>query len=177
MTHHAQAAGYVVLVVARDGTCLYSPNLADLVDRHPWELCWEEPGRARLRDAFVEACMFRRPQEAVPVALRIKNRAYDFEAWLDPTGPELVICRMVRVFTSALSRREKDVLSLVAGGASNAEISRLLGTQEATVRSHLKNMRQKLGVTRPEGLLLAAVGLEADPTLRSGASTRGGPAA
>ena len=166
MTNNAQAAGYVVLVVARDGTCLYSPNLTDLVDRHPWELCWEESGRARLKEAFVEACMFRRRQEAVPVALRIKHRSYDFEAWLDPTGLELVICRMVRVFTSTLSRREKDVLSLVAGGASNAEISRLLGTQESTIRSHLKKMREKLGVTRPEGLLLAAVGLEADPSLR-----------
>ena len=44
--------------------------------------------------------------------------------------------------------------------ASNAEISKLLGTCEATVRSHLKNMRDKLCVSRPEGLLLAAVGLD-----------------
>ncbi|MCH8042878.1 MAG: helix-turn-helix transcriptional regulator [Planctomycetes bacterium] len=161
MRNNAHAAGYLVLVVARDGTCLYSPNLKAFVDRHPWELCWEEKGKARLREAFIEACMFRRPQEAVPAALRIGERAFDFEAWLDPTGSDLVICRMVRVFTHTLSPREKDVLSLVAGGASNAEISRLLGTRESTIRSHLKKMRDKLGVTRPEGLLLAAVGMEA----------------
>jgi len=156
----AYAAGYMALVVARDGTCLYSPNLPELVEQHPWELCWQEEARAQLREAFVEACMFRRRQEAVPASLRINDRVFDFQAWLDPTGPELVICRLVRIFTSTLSAREKDVLSLVAGGASNTQISELLGTQEATVRSHLKNMRDKLGVARPEGLLLAAVGLD-----------------
>lgn len=160
MSDFAHAAGYVVLVVARNGICLYSPNLEQLVDRHPWELCWDEHGRAELREAFVQACMFRHPQEGVPVSLRIGQRSFDFQAWLDPTGPELVICRMVRVFTNVLSPREKDVLSLVAGGASNNEISHLLETEESTVRSHLKNMRRKLGVSRPEGLLLAAVGLD-----------------
>jgi len=163
MVSHAHAAGYLVLVVARDGVCLYSPNLAALVGRYPWELCWEKKGRDQLREAFVGACMFRELQEAVPASLRIDDRVFDFEAWLDPTGPELVICRLVRVFTHTLSPREKDVLSLVAGGASNAKISKLLGTRETTVRSHLKNMRQKLGVARPEGLLLAAVGLDGPP--------------
>ncbi len=160
MSCHAYAAGYLVLVVARDGVCLYSPNLSALVGVHPWDLCWETEGRAQLREAFIEACMFRQRQEAVPVSLRINERVFNFEAWLDPTGSELVICRMVRLFTNALSKRESDVLSLVAGGASNAEISKLLGTCEATVRSHLKNMREKLCVSRPEGLLLAAVGLD-----------------
>ena len=159
MSEHTHAAGYIVLVVARDGNCLFSPNLAPLVGLPLWELCWEDQQRAAVREAFVEACMFRQPQECVPVSLRIEDRVFDFQAWLDPTGPELVICRMVRVFTSVLSDREKDVLSLVAGGASNADISQVLGTREATVRSHLKNMRDKLGVARPEGLLLAAVGL------------------
>ena len=56
-------------------------------------------------------------------------------------------------------KREQEVLALVAGGASNAEVSRLLHTSEATVRSHLKNMRDKLGVSRNEGLLLAAAGV------------------
>ncbi|MEM6655606.1 MAG: LuxR C-terminal-related transcriptional regulator [Planctomycetota bacterium] len=154
-----QAAGYAVLVVARDGRCLYSPNVEGLVDAFPWELCWESEGREKLREAFVQACMFRRRQQGVAASLRIGERAYDFEVTLEPTGSELVIGRLVRVFASRLSRREKDILSLVAGGASNAEISRLLGAEEGTIRSHLRNMREKLGVARPEALLLAAVGL------------------
>ena len=168
MSDNAHAAGYVVLVVARDGVCLYSPNLQELLNRHPWELCWDSQGRAQLREAFVQACMFRQPQESVAVSLRIGERSFDFHAWLDPTGPELVICRMVRVFTSTLSPREKDVLTLVAGGASNQKISHLLDTEEATIRSHLKNMRRKLGVSRPEGLLLAAVGLDGEATTAIG---------
>ncbi|MCG8451039.1 MAG: helix-turn-helix transcriptional regulator [Pirellulales bacterium] len=166
MKEQTHAAGYIVLVVARDGNCLYSPNLTALVGIHPWELCWEKEGRARVREAFVEACMFRQRQEAVPASLRIGDREFDFQAWLDPTGPELVICRMVRIFSNKLSEREKDVLSLVAGGVSNSEISQILGTQEATVRSHLKNMRDKLGVARSEGLLLAAVGLDKEDIVR-----------
>jgi ATP/maltotriose-dependent transcriptional regulator MalT len=160
MSCQAYAAGYLVLVVARDGVCLYSPNLSALVGVHPWDLCWETEGRAQLREAFIEACMFRQRQEAVPVSLRIDERVFNFQAWLDPTDSDLVICRMVRLFTNALSERETEVLSLVAGGASNAEISKLLGTCQATVRKHLENMREKLCVSRPEGLLLAAVGLD-----------------
>ncbi len=166
MPDNGKAAGYLVLVVSRDGICLSSPNLEALVDHHPWDLCWEEKPKARLREAFIEACMFRRRQEAVPAPLRIDDRQFDFEAWLDPTGSELVICRMVRIFSNTLSPREKDVLSLVAGGMSNAEIAKLLGTRESTIRSHLKKMREKLGVARPEGLLLAAVGLEAGNHIR-----------
>ena len=167
MSKSVHAAGYIVLVVARDGTCLYSPNLTALVGTQPWELCWEQEQKIAVREAFVEACMFRRPQAVIPISLRIEDRVFEFEAWLDPTGNELVICRMVRLFSNVLSVREKEVLSLVAGGASNSDISRLLGTQEATVRSHLKNMRDKLGVSRAEGLLLAAVGLDAASEAKS----------
>ena len=159
----ACAAGYMVVVVGRDGRALYSPNLAPLVGQFPWEFCWAGDDRQRLREAFVQACMFRRPQDAIPFSIRIDEREFEFQAWLDPAGPELVVCRFVRVFTNRLSPREKDVLSLVAGGATNREIARLLGTCEPTIRAHLKNIRDKPGVSRPEGLLLAAVGLNGTP--------------
>ncbi len=154
------AAAYAVIVVARDGRCLYSPNLEGLIDAFPWELCWDADGMTRLREAFIDACMFRRRRHDVATSLRIGERCYDFRVWLDPAGEDLVIGRLVRRFGESLSPREREVLSLVAGGAANAEISRLLGTSEATVRSHLKNMRDKLGVARNEGLLLAAAGIE-----------------
>ncbi|MEM6799719.1 MAG: helix-turn-helix transcriptional regulator [Planctomycetota bacterium] len=154
-------AAYAVLVVGRDGRCLYSPNLEGLVDSFPWELCWEAEGREELREAFINACMFRRRPAPTPASLRINDRSFDFVAHLEPTGPEVVICRLVRVFSNTLSSREKDVLTLVAGGAANTEIARLIGAREGTVRSHLRNIREKLGVARPEGLLLAAVGIDA----------------
>lgn len=157
------AAAYAVIVVARDGRCRFSPNLPGLEDAYPWELCWDADGMARLREAFIDACMFRRRRHDVPASLRIAGRCYDFRVWLDPAGDDLVIGRLVRRFGETLSPREREVLSLVAGGAANAEIARLLNASEATIRSHLKNMRDKLGVSRSEGLLIAAAGIEPRP--------------
>lgn len=155
------AAAYAVIVVARDGRCLYSPNLDGLVDAFPWEYCWEEQARVQLREAFVDACMFRRRPPPTAASLRIGDRCFDFIANLEPTGDEFVLCRLVRVFDAELSQREQDILSLVAGGATNPEIAKLIDIKEDTVRSHLRNIREKLGVNRPEGLLLAAAGIDA----------------
>lgn len=154
------AAAYAVIVVGRDGRCRFSPNLPGLVDAYPWELCWDAQAVAQLREAFIDACMFRRRRHDVPASLRIGERCYNFRVWLDPAGDDLVIGRLVRRFGETLSPREREVLSLVAGGAANAEIARLLNASEATIRSHLKNMRDKLGVSRSEGLLIAAAGIE-----------------
>lgn len=157
------AAAYAVIVVGREGRCRFSPNLPGLVDAYPWELCWDANGMAGLREAFIDACMFRRRRHDVPASLRVGERCYEFRVWLDPAGDDLVIGRLIRRFGETLSPREREVLSLVAGGAANAEIARLLGASEATIRSHLKNMRDKLGVSRSEGLLVAAAGIESPP--------------
>ena len=45
-----------------------------------------------------------------------------------------------------LSEREREVLELVAKGLSNKEIARVLGRAEETVKVHLKNIFDKLGV-------------------------------
>jgi DNA-binding NarL/FixJ family response regulator len=55
-----------------------------------------------------------------------------------------------------LTEREVEVLRLVAKGLRNKEISRVIGTTEGTVKVHLKNILQKLGVTdRTEAVTLA----------------------
>jgi DNA-binding NarL/FixJ family response regulator len=46
----------------------------------------------------------------------------------------------------SLTPRETEVLSLVAKGFSNAEVAERLGRAEGTVKVHLKNILQKLGV-------------------------------
>jgi DNA-binding NarL/FixJ family response regulator len=46
----------------------------------------------------------------------------------------------------ALTPRETEVLSLVAKGLSNAEVAERIGRAEGTVKVHLKNILQKLGV-------------------------------
>jgi DNA-binding NarL/FixJ family response regulator len=45
-----------------------------------------------------------------------------------------------------LTPRETEVLSLVANGLSNAEVAERIGRTEGTVKIHLRNILQKLGV-------------------------------
>ncbi|MCI3922787.1 helix-turn-helix transcriptional regulator [Paenibacillus sp. TRM 82003] len=48
---------------------------------------------------------------------------------------------------AALSKREKEVLLLIARAKSNKEIAQLLFISEHTVKNHLTNIFGKLGVT------------------------------
>lgn len=150
-------AGYIVVVVRRDGRVVHNPQHPETCGEYPWDWCWNNDDRARWRDAFIEACMFRRTQADVPVSLRINDKLFEYHTWLEPTGDELVVCRLLRTFPQILTSQERAVLSLVAGGTSNTEIARALKIKSATVRSHIAAMRRKLHVRRPEGLLLAAL--------------------
>ena len=55
-----------------------------------------------------------------------------------------------------LTPREVEVLRLVAKGLRNREIARVIGRTEGTVKAHLKNIHEKLGVEdRTEAVTLA----------------------
>jgi DNA-binding NarL/FixJ family response regulator len=59
------------------------------------------------------------------------------------------------VFT-ALSPREREVLALVTEGLANAEIGERLSISEKTVRNHISNVFDKLGVwTRAQAMVFA----------------------
>ncbi|WP_338597274.1 response regulator transcription factor [Saccharopolyspora sp. SCSIO 74807] len=74
---------------------------------------------------------------------------------LAPTVADRLVHRMRRPGTS-LSRRELDVLQLLADGLSNAEISRRLYLSQATVKTHLVHIYDKLGVESRTAALAAA---------------------
>lgn len=54
--------------------------------------------------------------------------------------------------TGQLTDREREVLARLAAGATAAEIGRALGISRFTVRRHVANLSQKLGVHGPQAL-------------------------
>ncbi len=47
---------------------------------------------------------------------------------------------------SILTKREKEVFTLLVANKTTSEIAKLLGISEKTVRNHVSNAMQKLGV-------------------------------
>lgn len=72
-----------------------------------------------------------RPAVTERVLRGVEKLHPDFES-LDPPDP--------------LTRRETEVLRLLAGGYNNREISESLGTSEGTVKNHISSILSKLGV-------------------------------
>jgi len=62
------------------------------------------------------------------------------------------------VGTPTLSIRELEVLQLVAGGASNGEIAGQLYISEATVKTHLRNIMDKMQVKNRAQAVAKAIG-------------------
>lgn len=62
----------------------------------------------------------------------------------------------MRTPATTLSRRETEVLQLVADGLSNAAISKQLFLSQATVKSHLVHIYSKLGVDSRTSAVAAA---------------------
>ena len=57
---------------------------------------------------------------------------------------------------AALSAREREILVLVTEGLGNADIAERLALSEKTVRNHVSNVFDKLGVwTRAQAIVLA----------------------
>lgn len=60
---------------------------------------------------------------------------------------------------SGLTRRERDVVSLVCQGHANKEIARKLSISDGTVKQHVHAVYQKLGV-RGRARLIAVISSE-----------------
>lgn len=81
------------------------------------------------------------------------------EQWIDKEAMKQVMSTLVQPPTltlADLTPRESDVVRQVAQGQRNKEIARSLGITEGTVKMHLHNLYEKLGVaSRTELALLA----------------------
>ena len=76
---------------------------------------------------------------------------------------EIATPRPRQVDGAGLTRRETDVLALLAGGSSNREISRQLYLSEKTVKAHLAAVFRKLNVTNRTQAAMAAVTMGMGP--------------
>ena len=136
-----------VLLVSRRGRVEHlTPGAADLLgDAAPLE-------GATLPDPLAR---WLRAQRERPVpeplvadgwsARLIRRAGTGLDAIVLSAGERALSVRALR--TIGLTRREADVLSLVAGGGSNAAVAHTLGIAEATVAKHLQHVNEKLGVT------------------------------
>ncbi len=66
---------------------------------------------------------------------------------LDPRAGRYLLDARRAPAAPALSPRERDVLDLVTEGLANKQIARRLGITERTVKAHLTNVFQRIGVT------------------------------
>jgi DNA-binding NarL/FixJ family response regulator len=86
---------------------------------------------------------------------------------INPAITERVVRGLARLDTrvptspvaAALTKRELDVLRLIASGASNKEIADALGTAEATVKNQASSIFMKLGVRDRTRAVLRAIEL------------------
>jgi DNA-binding NarL/FixJ family response regulator len=83
------------------------------------------------------------PRDELFAAIR---SAADGESVLSPAVATRVVSRMRSSGAGELSSREREVLALVARGRANREIARALFVSEATVKTHLGHVYDKLGV-------------------------------
>lgn len=92
------------------------------------------------------------PPEELLAAVR---SAAEGDSTLSPTVANRLMAR-VRTPRTSLTPRELEVLKLVASGSSNREIGRTLLLSEATVKSHLVHIYDKLGVRSRTSAVAAA---------------------
>ncbi|MEV0402096.1 response regulator transcription factor [Actinoallomurus sp. NPDC050550] len=78
--------------------------------------------------------------------VRAVRAAYRGESVLSPSVAGRLMGRVRAPSPGALSKREREVLALVADGTTNREVARRLFVSEATVKTHLLHIYDKLGV-------------------------------
>lgn len=89
-------------------------------------------------------------QPEIITAIRTVARGETF------TTPLLAVKLARRASTPEFSRREGEVLHLLAGGKTNKEIAAALGIEPGTIKTHLKSLFTKLGAsTRSEAIHIA----------------------
>ena len=127
---------------------------------------------ARLRDALGEAAFDaaytrgRTLSQADAIALAVGTAQPDPEPAPAMTVPA-VPCAPAASPAGPLSARERQIMALLAGGASNASIAETLFVTPNTVRTHLDRIRDKTGARNRAELTRYAIQTGIEPVVLS----------
>jgi DNA-binding NarL/FixJ family response regulator len=105
--------------------------------------------------AGARAIVFKR--YAIETLLTALNAVTKGEVWMPPSLQADVVARLREPASAALTARERDIVRHVARGLRNAEVARCLDITEVTVKTHVNNVFQKLGLRDRVELALYAV--------------------
>jgi DNA-binding NarL/FixJ family response regulator len=94
--------------------------------------------------AGARAIVFKR--FAIETLMMAIRSAMDGHVWMPPELQAEVTAQLRAPNTTVLTRREREIVRHVALGLRNAEVARRLGIGEVTVKTHLNNVFQKLGL-------------------------------
>ncbi len=170
-----QTAGFQVVGVV-DGRCTTRDALLDLRPDVVLVDDMHDPRTPEASEADHALARLREAQEHVPTAQRLLLTLRMNEAWMTevfdagahavlsksmhPVSLGTMLREVVRgnvvhrferrpaavIADCPLTLREKEILALVAEGATNGQIARMLWVTEQTVKFHLSNTYRKLGV-------------------------------
>ncbi|GAA5123526.1 hypothetical protein GCM10025762_47240 [Haloechinothrix salitolerans] len=148
---HAVAASARGAVALADGDA----HRACASFRRAWQ-AWQELAApyeaAEVRLSMAKACRELRDHDTAELELNAARRTFEKLAAAPALEAAMGLSRTTAATDPTLTRRELDVVRLVASGATNRDIARALSISEKTVARHLSNMFGKLGVTSRSGV-------------------------
>jgi DNA-binding NarL/FixJ family response regulator len=113
-----------------------------------------EDGLAAIR-AGARGLVFKR--FAIETLMTAVRAVIDGHVWLPPEIQSEITSRLRDSNEVALTRREIEIVRHVALGLRNAEVAERLGIAEVTVKTHMNNVFQKLGIRDRVQLTLHAI--------------------
>ena len=113
-----------------------------------------EDALAALR-AGARAVVFKR--FAIETLMTAIKAVVDGHAWMPPVLQSQLTGQLRTPALQKLTPREREIVQHVARGLRNAEVAKQLFISEVTVKTHLNNVFQKLGLRDRVGLTLYAI--------------------
>jgi DNA-binding NarL/FixJ family response regulator len=105
--------------------------------------------------AGARAVVFKR--FAIETLMTAIAAAVEGHVWMPPELQAQLAAQLKDPAQQKLTKREREIVQHVARGMRNAEVAKRLFISEMTVKTHLNNIFQKVGVRDRVGLTLYAV--------------------